>query len=400
MLRRITVLAMTAALACAGSGPSRTPASAGNDTPAAAGSVAPRLSRFGDRTVLSWIERDASGAPSLRFSLRDGHVWSAPQTAIRDSHLAPDTADAPAVVPLADGGLAAQWVVKRDGSKDARDVMVAVSHDGGVTWSQPVRPHRDDTETEHGMATLLPAAAGGGFGVCWLDGRAGALSEYGEGATALYWSDWNGASFGPEMQLDPRVCDCCKTAVAQGAAGPVVAYRDRDPKDLRDISIVRKEGAAWSQPIPVHDDGWTLSACPTNGPAIATSGARTAVAWFTGANSAPTVWAAVSQDGGATLGSPVRIDGGAPVGRVDATMLEDGSTAIVWLERKGAAAEIRVRRLATDGSLTAPVVVDTTSPSRASGYPSIAPGAARDVLVAWTEPGTPTRVRAASVTLP
>jgi len=391
---------MTVAFACAGSHPGGSTATAGSDTPAAAGSVAPRLSRFGNRTVLSWIERDASGAFSLRFAFRDGRGWSAPLTATRDALLAPDTADAPAVVPLADGGLAAQWVVKRQGSKEARDLMVAVSHDGGATWTKAVRPHRDDTETEHGMATVLPAVSGGGFGVCWLDGRAGALSEYGEGATSLYWSDWNGDAFGPETVLDPRVCDCCKTAVAQGAAGPVIAYRDRDTKELRDISIVRKDGGAWSQPAPVHDDGWTLSACPTNGPAIAAGGARTTVAWFTGANSTPSVWAALSPDGGVTLGNPVRIDGGAPVGRVDATMLSDGSTAVVWVERKGGGAEIRVRRLTVDGTLTAPVVVDTTSPSRASGYPSIVGSDARDVLVAWTETGTPSRVRAASVTLP
>jgi len=401
MLRLFTLLAVTAVLACAGGRPGEAPAAAAakHVSPAAAGSVAPRLSRFGQRTVLSWIERDAAGVPALRFAFRAGQDWSPPLTAVRDALLAPDTADAPAVVPLADGGLAAQWVVKRAGSNEARDLMVAVSHDGGATWTQPVRPHRDNTGTEHGMATLLPQT-GGGFGVCWLDGRAGALSEYGEGATALYWSEWSGNAFGPETQLDARVCDCCKTAVAQGPAGPVIAYRDRDPKDLRDISIIRKEGAAWSQPVAVHDDGWTLSACPTNGPAIATGGARTAVAWFTGAHSAPSVWASVSEDGGATLQAPVRIDGGAPVGRVDAAMLADGSTAIVWLERKDDRAEIRVRRLTAEGTLTAPVVVDTTSPSRASGYPSIVPGEARDVLVAWTETGTPTQVRAAAVTLP
>jgi hypothetical protein len=47
-----------------------------------------------------------------------------------------------------------------------------------------------------------------------------------------------------------------------------------------------------------------------------------------------------------------------------------------------------------------PVVVATTSPARASGYPSIAVEGPRDVLVAWTETGTPGHVRAASVTLP
>ena len=105
-------------------------------------------------------------------------------------------------------------------------------------------------------------------------------------------------------------------------------------------------------------------------------------------------------DGGNTLGAPVRIDGGAPVGRVEATMLPDASTAIVWLERKGGNAEVRVRRVAPEGGLTPPVVVGTTSPARASGYPSIAEEGPRDVLVAWTETGPPRRVRAALVTLP
>jgi len=396
MLRLFTLLTITAAFACAGG----RPLDPAGDAPAAAGSLAPRLSRSGDRTVLSWIEKDAGGTPSLRFALRDGRGWSAPQTAIREAKLAPDTADAPAVVPLAGGGLAAQWVVHREGSKEARDLMVAVSRDGGATWTRPVRPHRDDTETEHGMATLLPAATGGGFGICWLDGRAGALSEYGEGATALYWAEWSGDAFGPETLLDTRVCDCCKTAAARGPSGPLVAYRDRDAADRRDISIMSEGGGTWSQPRPIRDDGWTLSACPVNGPAIATGGPRAAVAWFTGANASAAVWTAVSVDGGQTVGAPVRIDGGAPVGRVEAAMLDDGSTVVVWLERKGANAEVRVRRLAADGTLTPPVVVGTTSPSRASGYPSIAVEGARQVLVAWTETGSPGRVRASAVTLP
>jgi hypothetical protein len=303
-------------------------------------------------------------------------------------------------VPLGDGGLAAYWTAKRDGSEDARDLMVALSRDGGASWSGPTRPHRDASETEHGMATLLPASTGGGFGICWLDGRAGALSEYGEGATGLYWSDWSDGAFGPEVLLDTRVCDCCKTSVAPGPTGPIVAYRDRDAKDTRDISIVRRDAASWSSPRPVHGDGWTLSACPTNGPAIAIRGASTAVAWFTGANATPSVWTTVSPDGGTTLSAPVRIDGGAPIGRVEATMLTDGSTAVVWLERKGAHAEVRARRLAPDGTLTPPVVVGTTSSSRASGFPSIAATDARDVLVAWTETGASGRVRTSVVTLP
>jgi hypothetical protein len=392
MSRCFAVLTITAAVACSGG--------RSTDPPAVSGSTAPRLARYGDRVVLSWIERDAAGVPSLRFAPREHHSWGAPKTAIRDARLASDAADVPSVVPLAGSGLAAHWTVKRDGSAHARDLMVAVSKDGGLSWSPATRPHHDDTDTEHGMATLVPADGDGAFGLCWLDGRAGSLSDYGGGGTSLYWADWSADGFGPELLLDGRVCDCCKTSAALAPSGPIVAYRDRSATEQRDVSIVRRDEASWSPPQPVHDDGWSLSACPTNGPSIAARGDRTTVAWFTGANAAPSVWAAASADGGKTLGAPLRIDGGAPVGRVEATMLDDASAAIVWLERKGEKAEVRVRRVGPDGALAAPVVVATTSPARASGYPSITAEDGRDVLVAWTETGPPSRVRAALVTLP
>jgi hypothetical protein len=116
----------------------------------------------------------------LRFAPRENHSWGAAKTAVRDARLASDTADVPSVVPLSAGGLAASWTVKRGGSEHARELMVAVSRDGGLSWSMPARPHHDDTDTEHGMATLVPTDADGAFGMCWLDGRAGAVSEYGE----------------------------------------------------------------------------------------------------------------------------------------------------------------------------------------------------------------------------
>jgi hypothetical protein len=370
------------------------------DPAAAAGSFAPRLERNGSRVVLSWVEPDAAGVPALRFSVREGKGWTPPRVVTRDAGLAASPSDVPSVVPFGERGLAAQWTVKRNGSTQSRNLVVAVSSDDGASWSRPVRPHRDDTDSEHGMATLLPAMAGSGFGICWLDGRAGALAEYGAGGTALYWAEWNGEAFGTEVELDPRVCDCCKTSAASGPDGPIVAYRDRSDKELRDISVVRRDGTGWTAPQPVHLDGWSLTACPTNGPAIATLGERAAVAWFTGAGAQPSVWVALSSDGGKSLGAPMRLDEGSPVGRVDATMLADGSTAVSWLERKGQNAEVRVRRVTTEGVPMPSVVAATTSPARASGYPSVVSDGANGVLVAWTDVGARGRVRAKAIQLP
>jgi hypothetical protein len=358
------------------------------------------LSRFEDRVVLSWIEPDGSGGPALRFSTREGKGWSTPRTAAQDPRLAADGADASGVVPLAGGSLAAHWSLERDGSSYARDLAAAVSRDGGATWSTPSRPHRDGTATEHGMATLVPRADAGRFGLVWLDGRAGEQSTYGEGGTGLYWADWNGDGFDPEVVLDPRVCDCCKTAGAMSPSGPLVAYRDREADELRDTAIVREVNGAWSSPSPLHADGWRLTACPTNGPAVATRGARAVVTWFTGAGSSPSVSAVVSADGGATFAAPVRIDGGFPSGRVDATVLADGSAVVVWLEKHGDRGEVRARRIDAAGIPAEPILVAETSAARTSGYPRVAAVGAREAIVAWTDTAPPGRVRAAVVTLP
>jgi len=391
MRRHAAAIVMLLAAACA--------RGSGGPLPTGPGSFAPRLSRNADRIVLSWVERDKDGVPMLRFAHRGHEAWEQAKTVVRDTHLTADAVDVPAVVPLADGSLAAFWTVKRDGSDEARDLNVAVSRDDGATWSTPVAPYSVNSDSEHGMAAVVPGAAGGTFGICWLDGRAAATSEYGDGGTSLYWADWNGKGFGPETLLDPRVCDCCKTSAAMMRTGPVVAYRDRDDTDTRDISMVRRATAAWTEPAPVSTDGWTLTACPTNGPAIAGFADRAAVAWFTGAGSKPAVWAAVSTDGGATLGAPVRIDEGSPVGRVEAAALPDGSTAVVWLERKGEQAHVRARRIAPDGTLKPSIDIATTSPSRSSGYPAVVLEDA-NVLVAWTETGPAGRVRASAFTLP
>ena len=392
MLRPVAALALIAAAACA------TGHSA--DPPAAPGSTAPRLARFGDRIVLSWVEPDADGVPTLRFSAREGRGWGAPGTVFHGAELASDWKDVPSVVPVGGGGLAAYWTLKRGRSKDARDLLVAMSRDGGLSWTNPARPHQDDTDTEHGMASLVPEGDDGSFGICWLDGRAGARSDYGEGGTSLYWADWSGSGFGDEKLLDDRVCDCCQTSATGGPSGPLIAYRDRTASDTRDMSLIRREGAVWSAPQPVHADGWTLTACPTNGPSIASRGERVAVTWFTGANGQPSVWTAFSSDGGKTIGAPVRIDGGDPIGRVESTMLADGSTAVTWLERKGKLAEVRVRHVAKDGTPAHPVIVARIAQARTAGYPSIVEEGDKTVLLAWTEPGTPGRIHAARIDLP
>jgi hypothetical protein len=183
------------------------------------------------------------------------------------------------------------------------------------------------------------------------------------------------------------------------ASGPVVAYRDRSPDEIRDIYVVRRVRGAWTKPERVHDDGWRINACPVNGPAIAARGDTVAVAWFTAANDSARVKIAFSRDAGATFGAPTIVDAGNPAGRVDVTLLPDGAAFVTWIERTaGDTAAVLGRRVEPRGERGAPMTIANSSAARASGFPRMAL-AREHIVFAWTEPGRPTRVRAARVKL-
>lgn len=352
--------------------------------PAGPGSRTPRLSAAPGGLVLSWQEPAAKGA-ALRFSRWDGKSWSRPALVARRAAISVNNADFPSVIALRGGGYAAQWIEGRGGM--ARDVHVSTSADGRA-WSRPARLHADASDTEHGFATLLPGERGR-FTAVWLDGRRAAT----KGPQALYAAQWDGAAFGPETELDARVCDCCSTAAAAAPDGLLVAYRDRTEKEVRDISVVRLSAGRWGEPKNVSGDGWVIRGCPVNGPALAAAGERVALAWYTAAGDKPAVKAALSSDGGATFGASARLDLGAPAGRVDALMLEDGSALVSWLEN-GENPKLLARRVMPGGALGEPITVaDYGEGERASGFPRLALWGGR-VVAAWSDAsGDKPRVR-------
>jgi hypothetical protein len=182
----------------------------------------------------------------------------------------------------------------------------------------------------------------------WLDGRAAAGGRIGDMALRA-------AVYNPEhvqvtqTVVDSRVCECCQTAAGVTSDGIVVAYRDRSPDEVRDIYIVRLEGDGWSQPAPVHQDGWKINGCPVNGPAISAQGRDVAVAWFTVQDEIGRAFVAFSQDGGRSFGTPIRLDDNASAGRVQVALLDDRSAAVSWIESGGDGQAFKARRVAGDG---------------------------------------------------
>ena len=360
-------------------------------TPAAKESGQPNLTAGPDgRVYLSWLERVEGKRFALRFAAREGAGWTAARAAAEGDDWVVNWANFPSLAALPDGSLAAHWLARSTGGGAyASDVRVALSPDGGKTWGPPVTPHRDGTQTEHGFVSMFPAL-GGALGAIWLDGRemkqAAGGHGHGHGEMTLRFAALGrDGKLAAEALLDPRVCECCQTSAALTSEGPVVVYRDRSAKEVRDISIVRLKGGKWQEPRAVHADGWQLDGCPVNGPSVAAAGRRVAVAWFTMAGGSPHVRLAFSTDAGATFKAPVEVGDGDPIGRADVLLLADGSALVCWIEKTKGGAEVRARRVRPDGRRDASVTVAPSGATRSSGFPQMARSGDK-ITFAWTSP--------------
>lgn len=373
-------------------------------SPAAAGSSEPNLATGPDgRVHLSWMEPAADSAHALRFATLGDDGWSPPRTIAEGRAFWLNWADFPSLVALPGGRLAAHWLQRSGSGSYDYDVRIAQSADGGATWSAGVVPYRERSRGEHGFVSLF--AVGDSLGAVWLDGRGYDSTRAAPGAAATRQMMLAGVAIAPdgalgdERVVDPRTCDCCQTAVAMTARGPVVVYRDRTDREIRDIFASRLENGAWTEPRRVHADEWRVEYCPVNGPAVAARGDRVAVAWFTAAGERPRVQVAFSDDAGTTFSAPVRVDGGQPAGRVDVELADDGGAWVSWVERTGGEnAEVRLRRVGRDGKPALPAVVAKSSAARASGFPRMTRAGDRLVL-AWTVAGKPSAIRVAQVRL-
>lgn len=374
------------------------------ETPAPTASLTPHLSSFGDGLYLSWLERDGDGH-ELRVSRWDGTVFADARSIHASDRFFANWADFASVLPWGDGRLAAHWLEKAANGTYEYDVWIRVSDDDGRTWSEPERPHRDGTLSEHGFVSMVAMAplSAGGFAAVWLDGR-----EFEKGAgdneMTLRFTTYDADGFGEEVLLDGRVCECCQTGMARTDDGLFVAYRDRSGEEIRDIGYVRYVDnggdGAWSEPAILNEDGWHLPGCPVNGPQVTAKGNRVAVAWFTASKDTPRVQVLFSDDGGASFGAPVRVDDGNPVGRVDIEWLGD-DVLVSWVERlEGRDGEVRTKMVASSGDVGTSLFVAKTGSGRASGFPRMT-RFGDEVFISWTESYErkgPSQVRVARIT--
>lgn len=343
---------------------------------------------------LSWVEYLNDSTDVLAFSTLESGNWSAPKIIAQGDDWFVNWADFPSFVAFesSDKILAAHWLEKSAVGTYDYDIKVAISQDGGNKWQKPFIPHTDGIAAEHGFVSMIPT--GNQIFATWLDGRYtktenesdGHDHEGQGGAMTLRGAffDKNGQLSG-DIELDSKVCDCCATSAAMTKNGAIVAYRDRSDEEIRDISIVRQVGQDWTQPRRLHADNWEIAGCPVNGPKIVSDGDNNVgVAWFTMAQDTPRVKVAFSSDAGANFSSPIQVDEGNPLGRVD-LLFSNNQLVVSWLEKtEKQHANVMLAKVNRDGTIEKRTVVTKTSTARSSGFP-ILEQINGQLLMAWTE---------------
>jgi hypothetical protein len=305
-------------------------------------------------------------------------------------------ADLPSVTALTGTHWVAHWLEMAGSTTYAYHVVVSQSFDGGESWSEPLKPHTDDTPTEHGFVSLF--AQNGDVAAIWLDGRKTGNEPSGDptasGMTlraAVIDADGN---LHHEQLIDELICDCCQTDVAVAESGPVAVYRNRTVDEIRDIYVTRNVDAAWTAGESLNNDNWLIAGCPVNGPAIAARGNRVAAAWFTAANQDTAVSLKLSADGGESFGDQIPVAAGGTLGHVDTVILPDNSVVVSWLQMNAdELGSLMVRRVAFDGTASADYVVATSVNKRS--VPQMA-NVGNDLVFVWTDSSdTAARIRSA-----
>ena len=332
-------------------------------------------------TYLSWVEYENDSMDVLKFSMLENESWTKPKVISQGTDWFVNWADFPSLVSIDRNNLSAHWLQKSTGGTYDYDVHISKSADGGETWSPSIIPHRDEINAEHGFVSML-ATPDDKTLVFWLDGRNTKKIEDNAMTLRTAIIEKNG-NITEEVALDRRVCDCCQTGATWTSKGPIVVYRDRSKNEIRDIGIVRKVNDTWTPPSRLFEDNWMITGCPVNGPSIASQSNMVVVGWFTMPEDKPKVLIATSLDFGETFSTPIQIDQGNAIGRVDVVI--DGNQVIAtWMENEIESAAIKMRSIDFDGKVSEVYPIGSNSNSRESGFPRLIKNDA-GLLMAWTD---------------
>ena len=344
--------------------------------------------------LVSWFEPVDSTTFGLFWSEFSNENWSEKILIYSSKKFFINWADFPSIFELNENTIVVHWPeMSAEGTYDY-DVRMVYSNDRGKTWSDPVIPHRDGKHAEHGFVSFYKNE-NHELELVWLDGRemAGGHGHGSGGNMNLYASTFDSDFIqGDDISIDGMVCECCPTSAVQCGNVSIVAYRDRNEAEVRNINILRRVNGEWSEPYAVNDDNWIISGCPVNGPKLAEKDEKLAIAWFSAPDGDSQINVAFSNDLGKTFSNSIRVDGGKPQGRVDLQWIDEKTIIATWLEANEENSSIVYRKIGTDGSKSEMNTIETLGGGRGIGYPQMEI-VGNHILFLWTNPIEKTHIQ-------
>ncbi|MCH8557065.1 MAG: exo-alpha-sialidase [Balneolia bacterium] len=374
------------------------------DNPAGPGSRYPSLFTDNSGAIhMSWTTVENDSVRTIASVFKDGE-WSDSQVFSKGATAAyfVNWADFPSVVGRNGAPLAAHHLKKVDGGTFAYHVEVSFYNPDSSGWNSSFRAHKDDSPTEHGFVSMAALRDDAVLAI-WLDGRytegAHGNPDFSHSMTLRSAELHANGSITRKQEIDNTVCDCCQTDLIPVSDGYLAIYRNREEGEIRDIFFSRYSLATgeWSEPQPLHRDGWVIFGCPVNGPRGASSDSTVAIVWFTEAEGKPEIKLAISQDDGRSFDSPIVLETEKPAGRTDVLFADDGRLFVSWLDMSDGNGYIMLQEFDSAGNHVSDVIkLQQAEYSPRGGFPRMA--VLQDsILLAWTQTQPEMQVRTALI---
>ena len=344
----------------------------------------PSLTSSNGSLALTWISSDKDMNASLNFRQFKNEKWTNPQTLAIGSDWFINWADFPTHAISGDRVLTS-YLKKSASGTYTYDVFLNLQKLSGEKIKEDFILNTDGFKAEHGFVSIAEGN-NEGFFITWLDGRNTVEKELNgnhKPMTIRFAEITTAGDIVNEIELDSSVCDCCQTSITNTDKGPIVVYRDRSDKEIRDIYVTRNIDDGWETPVPVYNDEWEIYGCPVNGPKVVSNSNNLAVSWFTVADGKPSVNLSFSESYGSSFSNPIKINDYTAIGRVDVAFLNDNEVLVSYMEVDDVGTYLRLKKVSIDGKVSKPITISKIDSGRNTGVPQLEI-LDNEIFIVWT----------------